>query len=143
MRVRTTSDLFPKYIWALLVIYFVASLAHFIHNAEYIVFYPNMPSWITRDTVYWVWLGICSIGVAGIVISRMGLTLTGMILLATYGAFGLDGLGHYTLALCSEHTLAMNVTIWAEAISGLVFALCCIVLAGRALTTTVKARSAW
>lgn len=29
------------------------------------------------------------------------------------------------LALCSEHTLAMNLTIWFEAISGVALAVCC------------------
>ena len=37
---------------------------------------------------------------------------------AAYGAFGLDGLAHYTLALCSEHTLATNLSIWFEALAG-------------------------
>jgi len=40
-------------------------------------------------------------------------------LLGVYGAFGLDGLAHYTLALCSEHTVLANVTIWSEALTGL------------------------
>jgi hypothetical protein len=31
---------------------------------------------------------------------------------------GLDGLAHYTLALCSEHSVAANATIGAEAASG-------------------------
>ena len=42
--------------------------------------------------------------------------------LGLYGAFGLDGLAHYTLALCSEHSLAMNLTIWFEAVTGLALA---------------------
>jgi hypothetical protein len=42
---------------------------------------------------------------------------------SSYGAFGLDGLGHYTLALCAEHTWAMNLSIWAEAVAGLGVAL--------------------
>ena len=39
-------------------------------------------------------------------------------LLAAYGAMGLDGLGHYALALCGEHTLTTNLTIWFEVVSG-------------------------
>jgi hypothetical protein len=35
-----------------------------------------------------------------------------------YGACGLDGLLHYTLALCAEHTLATNLTIWFEVLAG-------------------------
>jgi len=45
------------------------------------------------------------------------------VLIAAYGAFGLDGLLHYTLALCSQHTVMTNVTIWSEAASGLVLML--------------------
>jgi hypothetical protein len=41
---------------------------------------------------------------------------------ALYGASGLDGLAHYTLALCSEHTLATNLSIWLEAAAGVALA---------------------
>jgi hypothetical protein len=108
---------------ALLAIYFVATLAHFVHNAEFIAFYPNMPAWITRETVYLAWLAIASVGVAGIVASRFGWPALGALLLGAYGALGLDGLQHYTLALCSEHTLTANATIWSEAIAGVVLAI--------------------
>jgi hypothetical protein len=47
----------------------------------------------------------------------------GLLLIAAYGAMGLDGLAHYTLALCSEHSVAANVTIGAEAASGVVLML--------------------
>jgi ABC-type antimicrobial peptide transport system permease subunit len=60
---------------------------------------------------------------AGLIVSRCGLRALGALLVGAYGAFGLDGLGHYTLALCSEHTLASNFTIWFEVIAGLVLAL--------------------
>ena len=75
--------------------YFLASLAHFTNNAEYIAYYPNMPAWITRETVYLAWLAITSIGVAGIALSRVGWRVLGAVALAAYGTFGLDG-----LALC-------------------------------------------
>jgi len=109
----------PKSAWFLLAIYFCASLTHFAHNAEYIAFYPNMPQWLTRETVYLAWLVITSVGVAAVVFTCFGLPLLGTILLAAYGALGLDGLGHYTLALCSEHTFATNLTIWFEVAAGL------------------------
>ena len=102
--------------------YFVASLVHFAHNAEFIAFYPNMPTWLTRENVYLAWLAVTSVGVAGVVAARFGLGALGALLLGAYGALGLDGLQHYTLALCSEHTLAANVTIWFEAATGLVLA---------------------
>jgi len=112
----------PKHVWALLAVYFVATLAHFVHNAEFIAFYPNMPASITRETVYLAWLAIASVGVAGIVAARFGWSAVGALLLGAYGALGLDGLLHYTLALCSEHTLAANLTIWFEALTGLALA---------------------
>ena len=114
---------FPKYFGALLAVYFIASLAHFVHNAEFIAFYPNMPAWLSREKVYLAWLAIASLGVAGLVVALLGLRTLGALLIGAYGASGLDGLGHYTLALCSEHTLTSNLTIWFEVISGSVLAL--------------------
>ena len=118
MKLPLTSTLLPRHLWALLAVYFVASLAQFAHNAEFIAFYPNMPAWITRETVYLAWLAVCSLGVAGLIMCRLGWPAIGALLLAAYGAMGLDGLLHYTLALCSEHTLAPNLTIWFEVIAG-------------------------
>jgi hypothetical protein len=108
----------PSRVSILLSLYFLASLAHFVHNAEYIAFYPNMPAWITRETVYVVWLCITAVGVAGLALARFGWRAVGALVLAAYGLLGLDGLGHYTLALCTEHTLAMNLTILFEVFTG-------------------------
>ena len=113
-----TAPFLPAHLWWLVCIYSFASLVHFVHNAEYIAFYPNMPSWIGRDTVYWAWLAIAAVGITGLLASRLRSRAVGALLLAVYGALGLDGLAHYTLARCSEHTLATNVTIWAEVVSG-------------------------
>ena len=113
-----TAPFLPTHLWWLVCAYSLASLVHFVHNAEYIAFYPNMPSWIGRETVYWAWLAIVAVGVAGLFASRLHFRTVGALLLAGYGALGLDGLAHYTLALCSEHTLATTVTIWAEVVSG-------------------------
>jgi hypothetical protein len=112
----------PGNIQALLAVYFVATLAHFVHNAEFLAFYPGMPDWITRETVYLAWLSIASVGVSGIIAWRFGWPALGALLLGAYGALGLDALEHYTLALCSEHTLAANLTIWFEAASGVALA---------------------
>ena len=109
----------PRHIWVLVVLYFVASLAHFVHNAEYIAFYPGMPGWLTPDKVYLAWLGVTSVGLAALGLLSFGLRTPAVLLLGIYGAFGLDGLAHYTLALCSEHTLSANITIWSEATMGL------------------------
>lgn len=103
--------------------YFAASLAHFAHNAEFIAYYPGMPGWLTREHVYLFWLAITGVGVLGWSLLRRWPRLA-VLLLGVYGAFGLDGLAHYTLALCSEHTLLANLTIWAEAGTGLALLLC-------------------
>lgn len=52
-------------------IYFVASSAHFVHNAAYIADYPNMPSWLTPDRVYVAWLVVTAVGVAGLMALRL------------------------------------------------------------------------
>lgn len=122
MQLSLIARLFPRHVWAVFAAYLAASIAHFVHNAEFIALYPNMPAWLTREGVYVAWLAISSLGVAGIVAARFGLRALGALLIGAYGACGLDGLGHYTLALCSEHTLVANVTIWAEAIAGLMLA---------------------
>jgi len=112
----------PAHLWILLVIYFIASLVHFTHNAEFIALYPNMPEGLTRETVYLAWLAVTAVGMAGLVLARTGLRLLGALGLAVYGLLGLDGLLHYTLALCSEHSLAMNLTIWWEVVAGVALA---------------------
>ena len=75
-----------------------------------------MPAWLTRDDIYLAWSAVTSVGVAGLVLYRFGLYVLSVLLVGTYGALGLDGLAHYSLALCSEHTLATNATIWFEVI---------------------------
>jgi hypothetical protein len=131
MRAMLKKPFLPAHMWVLVAVYFVASLAHFAHNAEFIAFYPNMPDWLTREKVYLAWLAVNSLGIAGLLSARLGLHALGVLLVGAYGALGLDGLGHYTLALCSEHTLATNVTIWAEAASGFVLMLASALLLAR------------
>ncbi len=123
MKLFETSSNFPARIWVLAAIYCGASLIHFSHNAEYIAFYPNMPAWLTRENVYIAWLAITSVGVVGIVLSLVGFPLAAAVCIGIYGLFGLDGLGHYALALCSQHTFAMNFTIWFEVVAGAALAL--------------------
>ncbi len=112
----------------LLAVYTVASLAHFAHNAEYIAFYPGLPRGLTREGVYLAWAAVTTLGAAGLLAARRGWHAAGLVLLGLYGACGLDGLLHYTLGLCSEHTLVTNATIWAEAGSGLVLLLATVLL---------------
>ena len=132
------SSLFPPHIWALLALYCVASLVHFTHNAEYIAFYPNMPDGITREQVYVVWLAITFVGLAGIAFARIGWRAIGLACLVAYGLFGLDGLGHYALALCSQHTLAMNFTIWFEVVAGIALAMCSLAWINQPRTPTIR-----
>jgi hypothetical protein len=131
MRSMLKSPLLPPHMRVLAAVYFAASLAHFAHNAEFIAFYPNMPDWLTREKVYLAWLAVNSLGIAGLLSLRLGLHALGLLLVGAYGALGLGGLGHYTLALCAEHTLATNVTIWSEAASGLVLMLASALLLAR------------
>ena len=98
----------------LLSLYLVASLVHFVHNAEYLADYPNLPAWLGRADVYFVWSGLAAVGVGGYVLYRGGLRLAGLLLLAVYAASGFDGLLHYTRAPFAAHTAAMNFTIWFE-----------------------------
>lgn len=132
----------PRPLWLLVAAYLLASLAHFGHNAEYIAFYPGMPPWLTRETVYLAWIAVTAIGALAIVLLKLRLPALALLALAAYGAFGLDGLLHYTLALCSEHTLWANVTIWSEASTGLLLLLASSVLFLRRLAPRPSVRSA-
>jgi hypothetical protein len=128
------TSVLPKPLLVLVAVYFAASLAHFSHNAEYIAFYPGMPGWLTREKVYLAWLAVTSLGAVGFVFAKLALPAVALLFLAVYGAFGLDGLAHYTLALCSEHTLLANITIWSEAVTGVVLLLASAVLFARQFT---------
>lgn len=106
----------PWILRGLLLLYLAASLLHFTHNAEYVQDYPNLPGWITRNSVYLTWLGITAVGVLGYVLYQSRRIVPGLILLALYAAAGLDGLLHYTLAPMANHTHAMNFSIWFEVV---------------------------
>ncbi len=112
----------PGHLWWLAALYSLASLVHFSHNAEYIALYPNMPAWLSRETVYLAWLGVAAVGLVSGALWTLGWRRVAGCVLGLYGVLGLGGLAHYTLALCSDHTLAMNLTIWFEAVMGLALA---------------------
>lgn len=132
----------PRHIQLLLLIFFAANLTHFVHNAEYIAYYPGIPSWLTREKVYLAWVAGASLGLSGLLVYRTKLKVLGLALLAAYGALGIDGLAHYTLALCSDHTLATNLTIWFEVLAGLSLLLASAALMGRTLLVCPAERGA-
>lgn len=99
---------------ALLGLYLLASLLHFVHNAEFLADYPNLPAWLTRSTVYLTWAVQAAIGACGFVLYRRGWKSCGLLLIGLYAAFGFDGLLHYSRAPVGAHTVAMNLTIWLE-----------------------------
>jgi hypothetical protein len=102
--------------WTLLL-YAAASLLHFAHNAEFLARYPNLPPTWSRADVYVAWSGLSVIGIAGYVSYARGYFGVGLTLLALYAGFGFGGLLHYTRAPVAHHSLMMNATIWAEAVT--------------------------
>src|SRR5882762_4426909 len=98
----------------LLLIYGAASLMHFVHNAEFIAEYPNLPSSWSRADVYLAWITLTIVGIVGWLLVSRGYPTIGLVLLAAYAALGLDSLGHYALAPLSAHSFAMNATILLE-----------------------------
>lgn len=98
----------------LLLFYGAASLIHFVHNAELIAEYPNLPASWTRTDIYLGWIALTSIGVAGWFLVSRGYRRTGLLVLAAYAALGMDSLGHYLLAPLAAHSLAMNLTILVD-----------------------------
>jgi hypothetical protein len=104
-----------KLLRILLPLYIAASLLHFSHNAEYLSSYPNLPPWISRANIYYIWLGMTAAGCLGFLLYRKRRSLFGLTLLGLYATAGLGGLLHYTRAPFSAHTATMNVSILFEA----------------------------
>lgn len=95
-----------------------ATFVHHAHNAEFLGDYPNMPAWLSRTSVYAAWLAATLVGIAGYVLLGRGYRAAGLLLLAAYGCYGLDGLVHYALAPMAAHSAAMNLSILLEAFAG-------------------------
>ena len=106
-----------KTLLILLLIYGAASLIHFVHNAEFVSDYPNLPASWTRAGVYFAWIGLTIVGIVGWVLVNRGYYIVGLLILAIYAALGIDSLGHYILSPLSEHTVAMNSTILLEVVT--------------------------
>jgi len=97
-----------------LLIYFAASLIHFIHNAEFLADYPNLPETWTRSGVYFAWVALTAVGVVGCLLILRGFPRMGLLILGVYALLGLDSLGHYVVAPITNHSLGMNSTILFE-----------------------------
>jgi uncharacterized membrane protein YhdT len=113
MRERSVKNT-DGWLLGLVILYGVASLVHFAHNAEYLNDYPNLPSWLSRSDVYVVWLCISALGALGYLLHRRGREMVGLVLVGAYASLGFDGLLHYTRAPVGAHTAAMNLSIWFE-----------------------------
>ena len=107
----------PKHLIALLALYCAASLAHFVHNAQFLADYPNMPAWLSPLQVMGAWLAVTAVGMLGWLVTRTRWPLPGLVLIAAYAGLGFNGLAHYTLAPMAAHSLAMNLTIWSEVVA--------------------------
>lgn len=126
----------PRHLLAALAVYCAASLIHFVHNAQYIGEYPNLPAWLTRSKVYLAWLAITSVGAAGVLLLKRGRRLAGLVLVAVYAALGFAGLDHYWLAAISAHSSAMNATIAFEVTAAaIVFAISAVLVFHRVRPT--------
>lgn len=94
--------------------YAVASLVHFIHNAEFLPAYPGLPESWTRAGIYLAWMGMTAIGALGALLVYRRREWAGLLTLAVYAMLGLDSLGHYAVAPLSAHSAMMNTTILLE-----------------------------
>lgn len=117
-----TSSL-PKPVLALGLVYLLASLGHFAHNAEFICSYPNLPAWLTSAQVYGFWLAVTAVGGLALLLMRRGQRVLGLLVMSAYAALGFDGLGHYAVAPMALHTLGANITILSEVVAALLLLL--------------------
>jgi hypothetical protein len=98
-----------------MIVYGVASLMHFAHNAVYLREYPNMPAWLTPVGVWAAFVAVTAIGVLGYCIYRFRSRAVGVLIIAVYGTMGFGGLDHYVAAPVAAHSIVMNMTIASEA----------------------------
>lgn len=103
-----------RLLFLLLSLYAVASLVHFVHNAEFLGDYPGLPASWSRGGVYLAWVAMTAVGGVGALLVYRAREAIGLMLLAVYAALGLDSLGHYVVAPLSAHSSMMNTTILLE-----------------------------
>jgi len=99
---------------SLLILYAAASLLHFVHNAEHLAQYPNLPASWSRADVYVAWCCVTGLGVVGYMLYRRGHRSIGLTVMCLYAGLGFGGLLHYTRAPLAHHSAMMNATIWTE-----------------------------
>jgi hypothetical protein len=95
-------------------LYAAASLLHFVHNAEHLAQYPNLPSSWSRVDVYLAWCLVTMLGIVGYVLYLRDNRPAGLSFLALYAILGFAGLLHYTRAPFAHHAWMMNITISTE-----------------------------
>lgn len=103
-----------RLLFLLLSIYAVASLVHFVHNAEFLGDYPGLPDSWTSGGVYLAWVAMTAVGALGALLVYRAREAIGLMLLAVHAALGMDSLGHYVVAPVSAHSSMMNATILLE-----------------------------
>lgn len=117
----------PRAVVVTLIIYAMATTAHFVHNAVFLDDYPNLPAWFTPAGVIGVLLLIHLVGVLGVVAAYFSKRVLGLVLLGTYAVIGFDGLAHYSVASFRTHTLSMNLTILIEVIAAFLLFVCVLI----------------
>jgi hypothetical protein len=105
---------------SVMIIYGLASLSHFVHNAVYLDSYPNMPAWLTPMGVMACWLAIAAMGLLGYWLFRRKTRALGLAVIAVYAGLGFAGLDHFVIAPVSAHSTAMRATIVAELLAAVV-----------------------
>ena len=96
---------------------------------------------LARETVSLAWVAGASVSLEALLVARTRLKLPGLVLIAAYGASGIDGLAHFMQGLCAEQTLAINLSIWFEVLARLSL-LSLLPTSARFIRRTVSKRSA-
>lgn len=133
----------PKRVWMLAALYWLASLTHAAHNAEFLAFYPNLPQDMAREAVYLSWALMTAVGLVAGVFSMLGLGVLAGLFLGAYGLLGTGVLAYYAQAHWSEYTLGANATICAQALLGGALATGALFVAIRAAVRGPKRRRSW
>ena len=123
MSAAANSTGFPRIVLFIALVYLVASLGHFVHNAEFLEQYPNLPDWLTRNRVYLGWFIVTIPSIAAMIAWARGRAGLAFGLLAVWGALGYLGLDHYYVAPVSAHAVLANSSILFEVVAGSVLLL--------------------